>query len=297
MVFDVHRAQTSMMARLGIFRQDCECNIRFQLLVPPFILKSLLPSIRSILAISEYVDKGSRLESGFRRILLLRFLFEPCSSWSDVDLPFLSACSVPFPQEHYHESFAFPKIAKQNAWTEANVHQLMDSVHNARHNDAIRQEFAHSALPTLIKYMKIGHYYLPLSMSGSADAMLKCSESDIVNFQFINSSTPIADSAVDAEARNYWADGYRVFLIMVSTAGNDRDTDYLKVVDGVTVIILSRSSVQFFLGHHCVSNLRSSTSVHVIVDLAQHLKTSPIKNKAMELSELGIQLDNFLSLL
>jgi hypothetical protein len=278
---------TSMMARLGIFRQDCECNIRFQLLVPPFILKLLLPSIRSILAISEYVDKGSQLESGFRRILLLRFLFKPCSSWTDVDLPFLSECCVPFPQELYHESFAFPKIAKQNAWAEANVQQVMDSVHNARYNDAIRQEFAHSALPTLIKYMKIGHYYQPLSMSGSADAMLKCSESDIVNFQFKNSSTPITDSAVDAEARKCCADGYSVFLIMVSPAGNARDVDYLKVVDRVTVIVLSRSSVQFFLGQNCVSNFSSSSA---IVDLAQRIKLSPIKS--MTLSELGIQLEN-----
>ena len=117
--------------------------------------------------------------------------------------------------------------------------------------------------------------------------MLKCSESDIVNFQFKNSSTPITDSAVDAEARKCWADGYNVFLIMVSTAGNARDVDYVKVVDRVTVIVLSRSSVQFFLGQNCVSNFSSSSA---IVDLAQRIKLSPIKS--MTLSELGIQLDN-----
>ena len=105
-------------------------------------------------------------------------------------------------------------------------------------------------------------------MSGSADAMLKCSESDIVNFQFKNSSVPITDSTVDAEARNCRADGYRVFLIIVSTAGNARDVDYLKVVDGVTVIVLSRSSVQLFLGQNCVSEFSDRC---VIVDLAQRI--------------------------
>ena len=121
----------------------------------------------------------------------------------------------------------------------------------------------------------------------SGNAMLKCSESDIVNFQFKNSSTPIVDSAVDDEARKCLADGCNVFLIMVSTAGNARDADYEKVVDGVTVIVLSTSSVQFFLGQNCVSHFSSSSA---IVDLAQRIKISP--SNTLALSELGNLLDN-----
>jgi hypothetical protein len=77
---------TSMMPPLdSIFRQDCECSIRFQQLAPPFILKSLLPSIRSILSISEYDLSikvvGLKVTGFVRRILLLvRFLFGPSIS-------------------------------------------------------------------------------------------------------------------------------------------------------------------------------------------------------------------------
>ena len=99
---------------------------------------------------------------------------------------------------------------------------------------------------------------------------------------------PITDSDVDAEARKCLALGYNVFLIIISTSGNSHDADYLKVVEGVSVIVLSRSSVEFFLGQNCVSNFSSQSA---IVDLAQRIKISPIK--FIELSELGIRMDNF----
>jgi hypothetical protein len=200
---------TSLIARLGIFRQNLECGIRFQLLVPPFVLKSLLPSIPSILMVSEHVDKVSLLESGFPRILLFRFLFEPCPTWTDMDLPFLSSCNVSFPKEHYHEAFIF---------------------------------------------------------LSSADAVIKCSGSDIVSFQFKNSNTPITDNMVDAEATKCLAAGYNVYRIIVNTAGNVHDADYTKSVEGVTVVVLSKSSVEIFLGQNCVSNFSSSSAI--IVDLA-----------------------------
>eukprot|EP01033_Poteriospumella_lacustris_P014783 gene14783-10574_t len=60
-------AITSVIARLGIFRGPDEFKpgglVHYQLVVPPFVALTHLPSVRSLFAIKEQDEKGSRLEA------------------------------------------------------------------------------------------------------------------------------------------------------------------------------------------------------------------------------------------
>jgi len=277
-------AITSVIARLGIFRgQDAVKPggvVHFQLVVPPFVALTHLPSVRSLFAIKEHDEKGSRLEAGARRVLHLRFRWGPCSNWDDVGLPSLINANVPFPTVPLRSSYAFPKIAKNNPWREADVAAFMDASHSAPDDDVsnTRIEFALTALPIIFKKMHNGQWYQSLPKAGCADSHIKCAPRVVVDFQFKNTCYGMNELGARKEAKKSVADGFTVYLVIVCVEGNGALED--KVLEdkvefpGVTVILLSKKSVQCFLGENLVETYSSATA---LVDSKVRLGLSPMK--------------------
>jgi hypothetical protein len=277
-------AITSVIARLGIFRgQDVVKPggvVHFQLVVPPFVALTHLSSVRSLFAIKEQDEKGSRLEAGARRVLHLRFRWGPCANWDAVGLPSLTSANVPFPTVPLHYSYAFPKIAKKNPWREADVVAFMDASHKSPNDDVsdTRIEFALAALPCIFSKMQEGQWYQSLPKAGCADAHIKCAPRVVVDFQFKNTSGGMDESNARKEAVKSVAEGFAVYLVIVCVAGNgtleDKVFEDKAEFPGVTVIVLSKASVQYFLGENLVKTYSSATA---LVDSKVRLGVSPMK--------------------
>lgn len=281
-------AITMVMARLGLYRQNVDEFGHFELMVPLYVQHTFGPSVRSLLAICQIVDKGDRFECGFRRILQLRFsCLRPCTCWSNMGLPFLTQSGVPFPAQYSSDAFVFPKIVKENSWTVASVKHTMDVIHSRGSLDtALRQEFGSSAMPELIRCMKVGHYYQPVAKSGSADALIKVSNTSVVSFQFKNLKDPITAKVIAKEAYKCRAAGIQMWLVVVCSSGNERNVDYVYHLQGVTVVVLSKQSVEFYIGSNC---LRQFTSNSLIGDLSDRIDISP--NKDDFLLQAGVDID------
>lgn len=275
-------AITALMARLGIFRgPDVRLPggvVHFQLVVPPYLALTHLHSVKSLFAIKEFDEKGSRLEAGARRVLHLRFRWGPCANWNDVGLPSLTCAKVPFPTVPLQRSYAFPKIAKNNPWTEADVAEFMDASHETFDSCSggnMSVEFAVSALPCIFDKMIEGQWYQSLPMAGCADSHIKCAPCVV---QFKNTAHKMSEASARQEAKNSIAEGFKVFLVIVCVEGNGTLDDMViedKVqFPGVTVILLSKTSVQHFLGENLVA---SYTSASALVDSMVRLGVSPMK--------------------
>jgi hypothetical protein len=239
-----------------------------------------MPSVKSLFAIKEYDEKGSRLEAGARRVLHLRFRWRSVANWNDVGLPSLTSANVPFPTVPLHSSYVFPKIAKQNSWKESDVDAFMDASHNAKDdNTPPRTEFALAALPNIFEKMHEGQWYQSLPKSGSADSHIKSANKVVVDFQFKNTLFAMDESSASAEAKKSVAKGFTVFLVIVCVEGNGRPEDTIleDEVDfpGVTVILLCKKSVQYFLGENLVKTFSSATA---LVDSQVRLGVSPMKS-------------------
>jgi hypothetical protein len=96
-------------------------------------------------------------------------------------------------------SYASPKIAEKNPWSEADVKAFMDASHDAPDDDVsvTRTEFALAALPSIFEKMHEGQWYQSLPKAGCADSHIKCAPGVVVDFQFKNTS----DGMHELEAR------------------------------------------------------------------------------------------------
>ena len=222
-------------------------------MIPLYQFRAQRWSPRSLLAISAYENQGDRLECGFRRILHLRAALSSqlgSSDWASLGLPFLDHASVPFPR-NIECAFPFPKIVSQSASPDSSFEvgavELMEYVHSrATHLDVQQQQFPRTLLPALYALMRIGLYYQPLPRSQGADALIRCTEDVICNFQFKNSSKPLSDADVESEARNCGpveSSKWKSFLILVPSGGHSVNggDDAIIHHGNVCVVLLSRA--------------------------------------------------------
>jgi hypothetical protein len=267
---------TAVMARLGIYR-DYNPDQSFTLKIPLFLMRMYNCTSRSIMSIAESENKGQRLEAGFRRILHLRMLTR-ATNWSELGLSILDDFNVPFPEVRLERSYVFPKIVKQNDLTEAQSREYMNQIHQD-FSPLLDTEFSLDCLPWLCDELKIGQYYQPLPMSNSANALIRCSDNDLVCFQFKNFQTPFQKSSLKQESEKYKVQGWNVFMVIVCTKGHSvgNGSDCFETIDGVNVVLLSENSVSQFLGPVALKQL-SSTSLYADSSIRQEVAVS-VKGK------------------
>jgi hypothetical protein len=271
-------AITSIIARLGVYtvispHDPKKCCLVISLLQ----LRSQSWSPRSLQAISEYDTPGARLETGFRRVLHLRMSFGGVNNWSTVGLPYLDMAGVPYPAVALTNAYPFPKIHSQGKTYQGHVDKFMDAVH--KQSAAVPQQiFPFKTMSALYNLMKVGQYYQPLPMSKSADAKIRCSIDCMCDFQFKNFQRPFTLADAKAEAIKSTVPGWRVFLVVVCAAGHnvqDSGNDVTVMLENVKVILLSKASVEAFLGR---STLSAIQSVGLLADSVQRTTlTSPLK--------------------
>lgn len=268
---------TAIIARLGIYR-SYQRYPTFTLKIPLYLIRGYSWIPRSIMSISENEDKGQRLESGFRRILHLRMSLQSTdSNWENLGLSILQQNNVPFPEVSLHKSYAFPKIKNGNNQTEVEARRCMNEIHN-RSLTLSQTEFSSNCLPWLYDAMEIGQYYQPLPMSNSADALIRCSQRDLVCFQFKNLQTPFKKKDLDVEIDKCKVNGWNIYMVLVCTKGHlvDGGVDYFEDMNGVNVILLSKNSVEKFLGVETVLKFSSdsmyedSSSRQEVIPLVEH---------------------------
>lgn len=270
---------TSIMARLGLFRGPAVSIDMFTIVVPHYVLDyySNYPSINSLMVISTQDNPGSRLECGFRRILRLRFQLSPCANWSDVGLSFLHINNFPFPQAKMERAYAFPKIAKDHSWSFEEVRNFMAGSHTINTNIITKSEFSAKALPRIYDLMQIGQYYQPLPLSKSADALVRCSDKEIIVFQCKNLKKEFKLIHLAEEAEKCIADGWQVYMVVICPTGHDHlnGENVIHIYKGVTVALLSKASVSSFLGTDAVREIESTS---LISDVMGRLTISPVKD-------------------
>jgi len=156
----------------------------------------------------------------------------------------------------------------------------MDASHNAPDDDVsdTRIEFALAALPSIFEKMHEGQWYQSLPKAGCADSHIKCAPRVVVDFQFKNTSDGMDESNARKEAVKSVAEGFAVYLVIVCVEGNgtleDKVFEDKAEFPGVTVILLSKASVQYFLGENLVETYSSATA---LVDSKVRLGVSPMK--------------------
>ena len=249
---------TAVMARLGIYR-DYHPDQSFTLSIPLFLMRMYNCTSRSLMSIAESENKGQRLEAGFRRILHLR-ISTGATNWSELGLSILDNFHVTFPEVRLERSYPFPKIIKQNDRTEAQSRECMNQIHQAL-SPLLHTEFSLDCLPWLCDEMKIGQYYQPLPMSNSADALIRCSDHDLVCFQFKNIQTPFRKTSLLEEIEKCKVQGWNVFMVIVCTKGHSvgDGSDCFETIDGINVVLLSENSVAQFLGPAALKQFSSSS--------------------------------------
>ncbi len=269
---------TSVMARLGLFRGPTQSLDLFTIVVPQYLLDyySNFPSVNSMMAISNQDNAGSRLECGFRRVLRLRFQLDPCSSWKDIGLSFLYSSNFPFPEAKMHSTYLFPKIGKDNSWSEKQVRRFMEAAHSRNPSVIRKSEFSAKALPSIYRYMKVGQYYQPLPLSSSADALLRCSENQLIVFQYKNLKDGFKFKNLTQEAIKCIAKGWQVYLVIICPNGHDyRDgEDFVLVDKNITIGLLSKDSISAFLG---IDATKAIESISLVSDVMGRLKISAVK--------------------
>jgi hypothetical protein len=191
------------------------------------------------MSIAELEDKGQRLESGFRRILHLRMSMR-ATNWSGIGLPILDS-NVPFPE----------------------ARQCINEIHNQNTSSLSHTKYSPTCLPWLCEEMELGQYYQPLPKSSSADALIRCSNRDLVCFQFKNLQSPFSESPLDEEIVKCIVTGWNVYMVVVCTEGHsiNEGEDYFVTRAGVNVVLLSKDSVAQFFGAAALKEF-SSTSLY-----------------------------------
>jgi hypothetical protein len=261
-------AITSIIARLGFFRDPVPGSNEYRILVPVYLMRAMKFSPRSLQCIAEYDNQGDRLECGFRRVMHLRSSLGPNNIWGDVGLPFLDNCSIPFPTKKLENAYIFPKMMNNSLRTEEEAKKFMDAAHGETAPlQAGKTAFAPKLLPFLYSLLRIGQYYQPLPLSSSADAIIRASDRDVVNFQFKNFISHFSEALLEPEVEKSKADGWNTYLVIVCTAGHniqvsgdgDVGRDGMLVMGAVTVVLLSKESVDQFLGNNCLQRLSGSS--------------------------------------
>jgi hypothetical protein len=252
---------TAVIARLGIFRNyNNEDMESFILTVPLYLMRLYNWPYLSIMSFDVLVsedDKGPSqlLVSGLRRILLLR-LSMGATNWTGLGLPILDSM-VPFPEtKHERSYYPFPQLVKKCERTEAEARQCMHEIHHGQTtspSSLSHTSYSSECLPWLYDEMEIGQYYQPLvGSTSSADAFIRCSERNIIYFQFKNFQSPFPESSLEEEIVKCSVNGWSVCLVIVCSEGHsitsDDRRDYLVTRDGVDVVVLAKNSVAGFCG-------------------------------------------------
>jgi hypothetical protein len=204
----------------------------------------------------------------------------PSGTWVNVGLPFLGEIGVPFPSEKLVASFIFPKIAKSNRLEHEAIH-FMNYAHGESDNDMepVKAVFPTNMIANFYSLMKIGQYYQPLPLSGSADSLIRCSKTTVVCFQFKNFQDPFTFKMLGDEVMKCKCDDneWKIYLILVCMAGHNVTSDgcdHSLVHEGVNVVLLSTASVQQFLGDRTCIAFSSSS---MCADNRSRLQFSPMK--------------------
>ena len=265
----LNECATTVIARYGLYRDVTDAPVdHFYLVAPPYMLMFFNEyggkNIRSIVSITSTEEKGSRLEKSFWRTLQIRWISIKknsfAGSWSLLGLSFLQDIICPFPEHGAAiESFIFPKI------TSIARPGTSDEIAQFLHREGTvpdKVEFPPEDMPALFEQMKIGHYYIPLPKSGCADSMIRCGENEVVCFQFKNLRTKINKKTATREARKSKAIGWKVYLVIVCTAGHivNSGANTSIDIDGVTVVMLSLKAVEIFLGLGTLNAITSSSA-------------------------------------
>lgn len=126
--------------------------------------------------------------------------------------------------------------------------------------NATKQQFPPEALNCICKEMKIGQYYQPLPLSSSADAIIRIDEKTLCHFQFKNYIEPFDCtnlSFLHKEVRKCFVEDFKNYCIFICSSGNSTGTDAFFTHKSVDIILLSKSSVELFLGKHALIHLES----------------------------------------
>lgn len=293
---------TSAIARLGIFTEHHpEDPHLLRLKVPNYLSRAHNPSIRSIVAIAQYDDAGSRLECGFRRVFHLRFSLSP-QSWDAAGLPFLGACRVPFPTVPYASTYPFPKITPGRPRSEREINEIMTAVHSGE-TCVSRVEYPQCCAASIAHLMRVGQYYLSLPKSSSADAKIKLSSQSMLDLQFKNYRKPVTRALVDSEVLKSRMPGWEVYLVIVCPEGYETPGDIYEVKEHVHCLVLSKHSVETFIGNRATSGIKGNTllanaSARVFASPAPQLAgagsaISSSSSDAFTVRSLAGELENF----
>lgn len=276
---------TSVIARLGIFRHfPAGDTTQFELLVPLFVMVNYLPSVRSLHAISQHDNKGDRLERAFRRVLQLRCSLAPYPDWTSISLSALDVHCFPFPKPPLTACYPFPKISRsgKKVWHNSDLRSFMTAAHDGSivEGAVVCSMFVPAALPSLFALMEIGQYYQTLPMSGSADSLIRCATDTVLCFQFKNYQDPFKEKELEDEVVKCAAAGWKVYLVVVCTAGNTVNDDYHRTIHDVSVLVLSAASVEHFMGHKTVDKMSGRSALE---DSQIRIGFSPDRSQAQKM--------------
>lgn len=239
-------------------------NVRmetFRIIAPKFLFDDLERNNKSLCAIAQYEDKGGRLESAARRAFFIRCSSTlPIINWTSLHLPTLDKEGIVFPEILPKKCFLFPKICKDNEWSESEVNNTMTIFHqNTISLFKFKSEFSKFALPSICKNMLIGQYYQGLPRSGSADAIMRLNDNTVLEIQYKNYKEPIKRSEIiKHELDKSSINDFNCYLVVICISGHDESEDIDLVFSPENsdsfirkVVVLSRKSVLYYLGQGC----------------------------------------------
>jgi len=203
------------------------------------------------------------------------------TNWRSVGLGLLDDINVPFSTIPMTDSYPLPKIAGNAHGSAADASNFLTTVH--RHQSNVdRHVLSPSQLTDLFQSMHIGQYYQFLPKSRCADAVIRCDDRTVVQFQFKNWVTPITPDELRAEVSkceisNGWV-SYLVVMCSMGYAGPTASEDLVQDMAGMKVIVLSKASMERWIGAHALSQLAQPVEAPLLTDAIRRLSvTTPLK--------------------
>lgn len=258
-----------------------------------YLLRSQRWATGALRNIAQYRSPGDRIETGYRRVLFLRLSVLEASNWAGIGLGFLDSAGVPYlPDQKSMNIFNLPKFSGSVQDDIRSARDFMCAAHTQSDENGMLdpdrtmvsstlQPFSNLFFKEISELMQIGQFYLPLPQSSSADATMRVGQTTKLHWQFKNCSTPISNATMENEAELCAIPGWRVYLVIFCTKGNENGSDCVFAHRGVNVIALSQQSVSNFLGPELLLERRIQSTAGLASDQHNRPSThlSPLKRK------------------
>jgi hypothetical protein len=293
-LYEGNEPLSAILTRFGLNTSAGSRSTRRCIEVPLYLLRSQRWAAGSLRNIVQYSEPGDRLETGFRRVLFLRLSVLEVSNWEGIALDYLDSIGVPFPsvKDDMMKIFNFPKLSGSAHGSTNSAQEFMQLAHRQCDENIVldpdrkgitkqRQTFSKVWLKQLSELMQVGHFYVPLPRSSSADAMIRLGEKTKLDLQFKNFMNAITKPEMVKEAELCAIEGWTVFLVIFCSKGHSANKDGSDLIfthKGVTIVALSQNSVSNFLGPKLLENAESSG---LATDQINRLSAcaSPLKRK------------------